>query len=92
VAVVTVEKGQKPVVDLRRLACAKHGHEVFGESIAEAARRSDEFDADGFAKELMEFEAESTDVHELVQKAGAKAGLRTEVLEYLAKKRDEKVA
>jgi len=92
VAIIDVEKGKKPVVDLRRLECAKHGHEVFGESIAEVARRGEEFDAEGFAKELMEFEAESVDVHELVQKAGAKAGLRTEVLEYLKKKSDEKVA
>jgi len=91
VALVDVEKGRDPRVELRRLACARSGADVFGESIAEAARAMQGFDADGFARELLEFEAESTDVHELVQKAGAKAGLRREVLEYLAKKRTEKV-
>jgi DNA repair exonuclease SbcCD nuclease subunit len=89
VAIIEVEKGKKPKVELRRLACGKSGFDVFGESIAEAARSVEEFDAEGFAKELMEFEADSTDVHELVQKAGAKAGLRPEVLEYLARKGTE---
>ena len=91
VAVIEVEKGSKPKVELRRLACGKSGFDVFGESIAEAARAMDaeDFDAEGFARELLEFEAESTDVHELVQKAGSKAGLRREVMEYLARKGEE---
>jgi DNA repair protein SbcD/Mre11 len=91
IALVTVEKGKEPSIELRRLECGKSGLEVFGESIAETARAMQHFDGDGFVKELLEFEAESTDVHELVQKAGAKAGLRKEVLEYLAKKRTDKI-
>jgi hypothetical protein len=83
---VTIEKGKDPIIEIRRLSCAKDGSEVFGESIAEIAREGDA-DASVFANELLQFEAESTDVHELVQKAGAKAGLREEVLKYLASKR-----
>lgn len=86
VAIVTIEKGKSPVIELRRLSCASAGSEVFGESIAEIAKEGD-VDASTFASELLQFEAESTDVHELVQKAGSKAGLREEVLKYLASKR-----
>ena len=86
VAIVTIEKGKDPNIELRRLSCAKDGSEVFGESIAEVAKSGD-VDASVFAKELLQFEAESTDVYELVQKVGSKAGLREEVLKYLASKR-----
>lgn len=85
-AIVDIEKGQPPKIDIRRLKCAKPGSEVFGESIAEVAKQGDA-DASVFAQELLQFEAESTDVHDLVQKAGNKAGLREEVLKYLASKR-----
>lgn len=86
-AIIEVEKGEEPVIEYRRLACGKPGYEVFGESIAEAARAKKDFDADDFARELLAFEAEATDIHELVQKAGKQAGLRKEVLDYLATKR-----
>jgi DNA repair protein SbcD/Mre11 len=85
-AIISIEKGQAPTIEYRRLSCAKPGSEVFGESIAEIAKSGD-VDASIFVEELLQFEAESTDIHELVQKAGAKAGLRDEVLKYLALKR-----
>lgn len=86
IAIIEVEKGGKPFIELVPLRCAKPGTEVFGESIAEIAR-SEDFDASQFAKELLEFEAESTDVHELIQMAGKKANLRLEVLRYLSTKK-----
>lgn len=86
IAIVTIEKGKVPDIDIRRLKCGKPGSEVFGESIAEVAKDGDA-DASGFTTELLQFEAEATDVHDLVQKAGSKAGLRDEVLTYLASKR-----
>jgi len=94
VAIISVEKGKDPEIEIRRLACGQAGEDVFGASIAEIARSKEDVDmsVNGFAKELLEFEAESTNVHDLVQKAGAKAGIRKEVLEYLAKKRDQNVA
>lgn len=91
VAIVNIEKGNIPDIEIRRLSCGKAGYDVFGESIAELARSNDhEFDGEEFTEKMMEFEAESTDIHELVQKAGKKAGIRKEVLEYLAKKRSDK--
>jgi exonuclease SbcD len=90
IALIEVEKGREPSIEYRRLACGKPGYEVFGESIAEAARAKVDFDADDFARELLEFEAEATDIHELVQKAGRQAGLRQEILDYLATKRGAK--
>jgi DNA repair exonuclease SbcCD nuclease subunit len=92
VAVVEIEKGQIPVIDLRRLECAKVGSEVFGESIAEIARSAEDFNGDAFAEEMLEFEAESVDVHELIQKVGKKKGLRQEVLDYLATKKSQLVS
>lgn len=92
VAIIDIEKGVKPNIEIRRLECGKSGFDVFGESIAEVARKKDGFDSEGFAKELLEFEAEATDVYDLVQKAGTKAGIRKEVLEYLSKKRADIVA
>ena len=89
VAIIEAEKGKEPKIEYRRLVCGKPGYEVFGESIAEAARQKQDFDADDFARELLEFEAEATDIHELVQKAGKQAGLKQEVLDYLATKRSQ---
>jgi len=86
VAIITIEKGQPPQIEIRKLKCGRAGSEVFGESIAEVAK-----DGDGgqsaFTTELLQFEAEATDVHDLVQKAGKKAGLRPATLDYLASKR-----
>jgi DNA repair protein SbcD/Mre11 len=88
VAIIEIEKGSDPIIDIRRLKCGKPGSEVFGESIVEVAKEmGDNSAAFAFADELLQFEAESTDVHELVQKAGAKAGLSEEILKYLASKR-----
>ena len=86
VAIIDIEKGQTPIIQLRRLKCAKAGEEVFEESIAEIAKKMD-VGASTFASELLQFEAESADVHDLIHKAGTKAGLRPEVLKYLSEKR-----
>ena len=85
-AIISIEKGKAPDIEIRRLTCAKEGSEVFGESIAEVARSND-VDATKFADELLQFESESADVHDLVQKAGKASGLREEVLTYLGTKR-----
>jgi len=87
-AVIDIEKGAIPVIQYRKIECARPGTEVFGETIAEMARARDEFDGDGFADEMMELEAESVDVHELIQTVGKASGIRQPVLDYLATKRD----
>lgn len=88
VAVIEAEKGQVPVVIMHPIQCAKPGSEVFGESIAELVR-DNEFDGEAFTAEMMDFEADSVDVHDLIQKVGTKNGLRKEVLDYLAQKRGQ---
>jgi DNA repair protein SbcD/Mre11 len=87
VAIVSIEKGKVPNIELRKLKCGRVGTEVFGFSLAEEIK-AEEADASGFTTELLKFEAESTDIHELVQKSGAKAGLSKKVLEYLETKRN----
>ena len=88
VAIIEVDKGIPPVVEIQRLKCAKSGDEVLGESIAEVARKREEFDGDTFTEEMLQFEAESVDVHDLIQKVGKSKGLRDVVLDYLATKRE----
>lgn len=87
-AVIDIEKGDIPVIQYRKIECARPGTEVFGESIAEIARAREEFDGDGFAEEMLDLEAESVDVHELIQTVGKANGIRQPVLDYLATKRD----
>lgn len=89
VAIIEIEKGGIPIIDIRRLECAKAGSEVFGEGIAEVARSAEEFNGNVFTEEMMEFEAASVDIHELIQKVGAKSGIRKEVLDYLATKKGQ---
>jgi len=91
IAMIEMEKGGVPVIDIQRLECAKPGSEVFGESLAEVVRSKEEFDGDSFANEMLEFETESVDVHELIQKVGSKKGIRKEVLDYLATKKQAEV-
>jgi predicted phosphodiesterase len=90
-AIISIEKGQPPQIEYRRLKCGRPGSEVFGESLAEIAKDGDA-DASIFANELLQFEAESTDIHDLVQKAGGFAGLRQAVLDYLSTKRTANTA
>ena len=95
VAIVDVDKNEIPVIEYVRLKVSKAGDEVFGESIAEVARAAVEFDADDFTKELMEFEAESVDVHELVQRIGRAREpepVPEPVLRYLASKKPAETA
>lgn len=91
-AVIDVEPDGVPVIDVRNVNAAKSGNEVFGEAAVELLREQgpsrdlSEFDASAFVSEMEQFEVESADVHELVQKAGRAKGLREDVLRYLAEK------
>ena len=89
VAIVEIEKSKLPTIEIRRLECAKAGDEVFGEGIAEIARKAEDFNGTVFTEEMMEFEAASVDIHELIQKVGVKSSIRKEVLDYLATKKGQ---
>jgi len=89
-AIIDIEKGGIPIIDVRRLACGKPGDDILGKSIAEVAREKgddEEFNADEFTEGMMKLEAESVDVHELIQKTAKKAGVSKEVIDYLASKK-----
>jgi hypothetical protein len=88
-AMIDVSPGEIPIVDIRDVKCAKPGNEVFGESATEVARQRNSFDPTAFINEIEEFEVESADVYELVQKVGKAKGIRKEVLHYLASKSKE---
>lgn len=88
-AILEVEKGSDPVIQIRKIACAKPGEEIFGESIAEMVRTREEFKGDVFTEEILKFEAEATDVHELIKNVGRANGVRQAVLDYLATKKGE---
>lgn len=86
-AIVDIDKGIPPVFEIVKLNSAKPYDEVFGESVAEVALVKEEHDGHEFADELIKFEAEAVDVHDLIQKVGAVKGIRKPVLDYLAAKR-----
>ena len=89
VAIIEIEKGKIPNIEIRRLECAKAGDEVFGVGIAEMALKKDDFNGTVFTEEMMEFEAASVDIHELIQKVGTKSGIGKNILDYLATKRGQ---
>ena len=78
-------------VNYYRLACPKPSGEVFGETLAEVMKDSvtSVQASSAFADGLLELEAESSDVHELIAKAGVQAGLSQDVLKYLATKKGD---
>jgi DNA repair protein SbcD/Mre11 len=85
-AVIEAEPNQIPIIDVVPIKCALPGSDVFGESAVELMRTGTKFDPTAFVEEIGDFEAESSNVHDLVQKIGKSKGIRTEVLAYLATK------
>ena len=83
-AIIDVEAGGIPIIDERELECAQKGDVVFGESAAEIMRSDLKLNPSVFIREVEEFEAESVDIQELIQKVGKVRGIRQEVLNYLA--------
>ena len=88
VAIIDIEKGSAPKIELRRLKSGKEGSLVFGESLAEIAREHGAFEENTFAEEMLGYEADSANIHELIQISGKAKGIRKEVLDYLATKKE----
>ncbi len=88
IAIIEIEKGQIPIIEYRMLRCAKPGDDVFGESVVEVASSADAVNSK-FAEQLMSFEAEAVDVHDLIQKVARAVGLRRPVADYLATKKEK---
>lgn len=88
VAIVTID-GKDIDVRYRVLKSAEPGDNVFGESLLNLVRNEQESEkaASSFVDGLLELEVDAADVHELIERAGKKAGLGAEVLAYLASKR-----
>ena len=89
VAIIKIEKGKMPDIEMRKLVCAKSGDEVFGVGIAETALKKQENESTVFTDEMLSFEAASTDIHELIQKVGVSSGISKSILDYLATKRGQ---
>jgi len=90
VAIVDLYPKREPKILYSPLRCAGKGEDVFGESAAEVARSGidkDDFDPSAVVEGLEQLEAESVDVHDLVQKVGQQKQIRPEVLAYLDAKR-----
>lgn len=90
-AMIEAAPNEIPIVDVRDIKCALRGEEIFGESASDAMRVREVFDPTAFINEIEEFEVESTDVHDLVQKIGLSKGISKEILAYIATK-SEKIA
>lgn len=86
-AIIDVEKGIPPVFNLVKLKSARPHDDVFGESVADILSEKQEArEGDEFAEELLKFEADAVDVHDLIQKVGMSKGIRKALLDYLATK------
>lgn len=85
-------KTGKTEVEYRKLKCAQPGEEVFGEDLVDLLREEKNgVSTSAFAEGLLELEAESADVYELIAKAGAAAKLEKQVVDYLASKRGDEI-
>jgi DNA repair exonuclease SbcCD nuclease subunit len=85
-AVIEAESNNIPIIDVRDIKCAQSGDDVFGETAAEVMRSTGNFDPTAFVKEVEDFEVESADIHELVQKVGLAKNIPKPVLDYIASK------
>lgn len=85
-AMIEADYDEIPIIDVREVKCAERGEVVFGESATELMRSTGTFDPTAFVREIEDFEVESSDIHELVQKVGTAKGIRKPVLDYIATK------
>jgi DNA repair exonuclease SbcCD nuclease subunit len=82
---------EPPVITIEQLKCGKPGSEVFSEDIAELVRKRDEFDAEGLVEDMLSFETEAVDIHDLIQTVGRVESVPKPILDYLATKNCEKI-
>lgn len=80
-----------PAITVEQLKCGKPGSEVFSEDIAEIVRKRDDFDAEDLVEDMLSFETEAVDIHDLIQTVGKSEGVSKPILDYLATKNCEKI-
>jgi len=78
-----------PAITIEVLKCGRQGDEVFSESIADIVRQREEFDAEDFVEDILSFETDAVDIHDLLQAVGKREGVSKVVLEYLSAKNCE---
>lgn len=88
IAVIDISRNSIPKIKYVELQSAKPGNEVFGQTFLELVREMEDFDASDFVNEMDKFEMEAIDVHDLIQKVGEQQKVRSEVLTYLASKKE----
>ena len=81
-----------PAITIEQLKCGRPGSEVFSEDIAEIVRQREDFDAENLVEDMLSFETEAVDVHDLIQTVGRVEGVPKPVLDYLATKNCEKIS
>jgi DNA repair exonuclease SbcCD nuclease subunit len=88
VAVIDIAKGKEVQIRQVALKSAKPGKEVFDVGVVEIIKKSQtDFDPSNFIANIEEFESQSVDVFELIQKIGLAQKTRKDILEYLSSKR-----
>jgi DNA repair exonuclease SbcCD nuclease subunit len=88
VAIIEVEKDGIPVIDQRVLQSMKPGKDVFDQTIIDELRKSQtDFNPSAFVENIEAFEAESVDIHELIEKVGEVKKIPQSVLDYLRTKK-----
>jgi len=94
VALISIQSGSDPEIEMIPLKSARPGVEVFGENVADIfkSETKDTGPANNFVDDLLQFEAESVDIYALIRKIGMQRGISKDVLNYIEMKRAEALA
>ena len=90
VGILTIERGKDIEVEEIQLQTARPSDEVFSMAMIEHIREHSKMvDTNGFVESIRELEASSTDIYDLIEKAGNQKGIRPEVLNWILAKRKQ---
>ena len=88
VGILTIQRGKQIEVEEIQLQTVKPSDEVFSMTMIEHIREHSKMvDTNDFVESIRELEASSTDIYDLIEKAGKQQEIRPEVLNWILAKR-----
>lgn len=85
--IVTTQTGKPVEVEVRKLHCLKPPEEVFNVSLVEKTKEKTEFNPDSFIERIREFESQSLDIYDLIEKVAKSEGIQEKILSYILAKK-----
>lgn len=86
-AIIELEPGGLPHVQVVNIQCAKAGSVVFGEDLI-GLIRDEEFNANRFVDGVQSFESEAIDIYDLIRKIASAKGINQEIVNYIMSKKE----